>query len=360
MEAASVLALSMWIEVICAVIASGLSLLLVAYFAHRVFHEDRMIPLVLPICLGTVFAAVGMTNGYLLRLTNRVVILAILQPVFPVLRLLALWGVVFRSGSIEDLAWLYALAGLVTVAISTVILSRQMRISFGRSLFRTSLRPAVSFVRPMIPYIFSSNLITYAKIGRDNGDKLILGWLSDSGTLGIYSLAKMLIGVGISFRDTFAGLIFPELCKFYAQADYKRFATYLRRIVSVGLPLVTLVVLVAIVFAPQIIELISGGRFPSSASIFRIMVFGFLWIPVSWGHQASLAVGRPFATAVSNVVPALVYVAVMLILVPNLGVVGAAISYLVYMGSITVSSIWQTLSAASHFRKELALKSEQL
>lgn len=340
-EAGITTVLSLAIELITGIFAIIVSIGLANIIATTVFQEPRIVQLVLPLALLSFISIVPQFSEATLRITGSTNLLAILQPLESVVRLASIVVIVMVNGSVLHMVWLYVAGNLLVTTIYSVILLKKLRQNFDLQFASIEVSLLLSLLHPMRSYIFSSNIVAYTKIGRDHADKLILGWLTDTTAVGIYSLAKNLMMVAFTSRQTFATLVFPDLCKIDARKDFLEFRQYLRKLITFSLIPTVIAIIVLTIFAEQIILLVGKEQFIESATIFKILLLGILWIPFSWGHQAILAVGKPMISGWTSILSVLLYIAVILVLVPQYGLLGAAFGSLFQMGANTVISIWQ-------------------
>lgn len=220
-------------------------------------------------------------------------------------------------GSVMSAALALALAALLTLACSAWLVKRVVQgpYSFDRCM-------ATKLVRAAVPVgVASSIQLLYWKL-----DTLLLSLLMPVGDVGLFSAAfnTVMLSYGVSLAIISA--LFPTL-SILALRDIHRF----RQAVDDGLRYVLLVSLPAgalmAVLASQIVTLLYGAAFIESAG--AVAVLG-LMIPLMfvrvflWG--ALLATGKQNLLVPTVLAGLVVMLALCFLLIPELGIIGAAIA----------------------------------
>jgi O-antigen/teichoic acid export membrane protein len=112
-------------------------------------------------------------------------------------------------------------------------------------------------------------------------DTIMLSVLQTSAHVGIYNVAYKIIENLIFFPAMLAGLILPILSRFIF-TDHKQFKDIADKTFIVFILIIAPIVIGTFFLAPDIISIVSGGGFPESVSVLRILIFalGFIF----FGH----------------------------------------------------------------------------
>jgi len=236
--------------------------------------------------------------------------------------------------------------GLVALALSNLCASAIVcgigYFAFLRKLLRPRIRLDFGFckhlIRETIP--FSLNFIFFSIYL--NLDVVLLSSIRGNAETGWYSAASKLAIMAKTATNLYIPVVFPVLSKFFV-SSLAKFRKLLDRsfvyLLMIGLGIATLTT----VYADQIVLLIFGSSFAQSASPLRILIWAAFLVflngisggaLVSAGHQK-------LCTKITGIGLA-INVCLNLLLIPNLGKIGASLSILATELVVTVLVLyWQ-------------------
>lgn len=275
------------------------------------------------------------------------VALSLLQPI-GIATLLAL-GVV----SVEAIAIMLGSAGLVTVAISAVLVRRLL--DADRDVFHFTLRGALRLASAAGPYALVG--IAVQVVGQF--DVLVLGITHTAAAVGAYEPALRLTDRLLLLVTGLAtGSFFPAASRLFAKGERGPFIEVFVRVSKLTYIFTMPAVIFLATVPGRVMELVYGPNFVTAADIVLILVIGYvLNLAAGINVQALMATGArgPLTWVFLAVLIAMVVTA--LVLIPPLGAYGAAvataISYTV-MNATAGYSLYR-VTGAHPFRKDMIL-----
>jgi O-antigen/teichoic acid export membrane protein len=176
----------------------------------------------------------------------------------------------------------------------------------------------------MLWFTAHTALRTKLKINRQL-DILVLGYFRPPTEVGYYRVARRLGTSVQELTDPFYFAIFPDFARAWA-GTRQRFAELVARTAAVATVGALPGVVLALLFAPQVIQLWVGAEYAPAVAPFRIVMLGMgLAVASFWATPAALGSGRPGIASAAVACGVLVNVA-LLALVPGHGATGAAVA----------------------------------
>lgn len=154
---------------------------------------------------------------------------------------------------------------------------------------------------------------------------LVVGLLSPS-SLGLYVVSLNLSKMLNSIQSAITSVLFPKASGLQ-QAEALQLTFKVYRISTV----VTLFVGACVfIVAPYILILLYGKSFIEAVSVFRILIFQTAIASISWIlSQGFMSIGKPGTVTVMRLITLGLNIVLLNILIPHLGIEGAAISLLI-------------------------------
>jgi len=312
------------------------------FFANQlavgVFGDPQLKP-VIQIFAGTLplttlsMSVLGTLRG-LKRAKEHVVVKKILNPG---LRTLFIAGAVLAGYSTFGAAigWLLAMVCSAVVAIWYLY-----RVT---ELFDVDTAP----LRHRELFIFSAPLMISGVMGLalNYGDNFLIGYFLSSSAVGVYDPAFILAGLVTTGLTVFAYMFLPVFSEMYADEQYEEMKSFYRVvtkwIISVTLPVYLLIAL----FPNSILEITFGGAYTDGAAVLAVLATGaFVNAAVGLCVQALVSIGETRFIMMVNIGAAILNLVLNLVLIPPMGIVGAAIA------SATTTVIYNLLYSYQLYR----------
>jgi O-antigen/teichoic acid export membrane protein len=186
-------------------------------------------------------------------------------------------------------------------------------------------------LRPLI------SLSAYIFIGNISGlvlfqfDKFYLGVVSGVAFVTFYVVPGALAARLHAAAGSITSVALPTASELFSRGDLPRVQVLYRRATWLTALFLVSIATPAIIFAPNILEHWVGPLFKEkSAETLQILIATYFVLGLSAvAYWITMAAGRPRSTAVFNLATASINVGAIFLLVPNYGVVGAALAYLI-------------------------------
>ncbi len=219
----------------------------------------------------------------------------------------------------------YLTTELAGAVLLTGLAARQVRQHLwpARSVARlTALRP---YWKEMLWFAVHTALRTTLKLERRLGF-LFLGYFRSPAEVGYYRVAYRAGATVQEIADPFYYAVYPEFARSGAGRRLTRQVTRTAGVATLG---ALLAILGGILVAPQFIRLWVGAPYAPAVGPFRVIAvaMGFS-VATFWGTPAALGSGRPDVATHAMALGVLADVVLLILLVPRLGAMGAAIGLL--------------------------------
>lgn len=203
--------------------------------------------------------------------------------------------------------------------------------TLGVGLFRPSMGRAKRERRELFSMLVHTNIASYGRLAMTQLPTVLLGTIAGASQVGVYKIG-MAVGAGVGrLADPAMSAILPRVATLWAahRIDEVRKLLYDGTRVAAGI--LGVAVLGVMFLREEIIEFISGGSIPSGAIVVLVLAtLGYaLNGIVFWNGQLLFATGRARAVAGMWLAGATVQVALVALLAPTSGAIGAAVAFLV-------------------------------
>lgn len=159
---------------------------------------------------------------------------------------------------------------------------------------------------------------------------LYLGFVTDDIQVGYYTVSHKLYTLIIAVFGAFTGVMLPRMSSMIAEGNWGGFRQMIKKSTDVLFAFAFPVVICAIIFSPQIIQVLSGDGYEGAFLPTRIMmplifIIGYEQILV---HQILMPLKYDKVIFINSIIGAIVGIALNLILVSKIGAVGSSITWL--------------------------------
>lgn len=178
--------------------------------------------------------------------------------------------------------------------------------------------------RKILAFLLNSNLAGTARVVTGRVDVLIVGWLTDPASVGVYRLARSVSDPLAAVATPVSQAVFPEISRLVQAGDGQAIRALTLRIRRLAIEVVVPVCVATVLLAGWLVPLVFGPAYEEAVPLIRIMVWQLVWLPYVWLPALLLSLRRSGALATFTAIDAGVYLALLLLLVPPLGVGGAA------------------------------------
>jgi O-antigen/teichoic acid export membrane protein len=267
----------------------------------------------------------------ILRLFDRFDLLGYIGVFNAAIRLLGVGLCALSKQKLMVFVWIYLLTGIAAqvafVVASLWILNKHSMLGF----LTASLRGVRHRFSGLWDYVWATNLQSSVFLVSRDLDLVLISALATPASVGIYKIAKQFARALPMAFDPLYHAIYPELSRFWALRERELFVSLMKRstlMVGVGAAIGWLGYLIV---GEQLIHLAVGEAFTDAYLISVIYMFAMVIALVTFTFQpAVLALGRPRASIVAQLVSTGVYLVFLFAFTPAAGLVGASIAFVLY------------------------------
>ncbi|MDH7515081.1 MAG: flippase [Bacteroidota bacterium] len=281
-------------------------------------YEKRVTAAIVLAAAGTVGQGVSSAFYAALVGRERMKRVALLEVAATLVVAAGVTAVVLAGGGVVELAGVSALAGFARL----VLFARPVLRLFPGIGLVPDLRRALSLLRRGVPFMLLVG--SYALLTRV--DVVLIEWLSDEFTLGIYTAAARLTYPLTILSMMTATAVFPVLSR--CMVDRSGAAFTLVRSTMLWLAAAGLAVAAPVaLLAHEIIPLLAGSAYAPAGNVLRILIW---YIPILYLYQVVgdmlVAANRVWGVVAITLVCLAVNFALNTLLIPRYGALGAAVT----------------------------------
>ncbi len=297
--------------------------------ANWILRQPGVADLVILYAVTLLFATVNGTSTAILRVFNKFSWLTLNSTSLALVKFLLVVSVVSLERGLRGIIIAYIVGEFIEGLTTTALSLRVIR----ATLWEAKGEAAISLLRgrskEIGKFLLNTNLNALLKMVR-NLDVMTVGYLRSPIEVGYYRVAKDSMNLLALTSDPIYFAIYPELARIWASKDKETFKAFIRGVTvfmgAVFWPLLGGV----FVFAPSIIEWTVGKDFLPASNAIRIMVWMLASLPLIWAGPALLAMDRADLAFRVGLLTTIIMVVSLLLLVPFLGYIGAALAFLIY------------------------------
>lgn len=223
------------------------------------------------------------------------------------------------------------LSGAISIAIS-------LSISVGQIGFRlpkfTVLKEYLKYGLPLIPNVAILWFILFS-------DRYMVGYFLGTGDVGIYTAGYNLSNLILFFLSPLGMVLFPTVAKLYDAGQIAQIKTYLKYSLKY-LMLVTIPAAFGLsILATPLLKILTTPEFASGAIVIPFVAFSLVFYNF---YQVCLYIIRLVKKTQLEVyllsISAILNISLNLVLIPHIGIIGAAVATLLAYGMLGISTLF--------------------
>lgn len=333
------------IDLTTALAGWGLAVLIVLLAGPFFGISAEMSRFVLIYCAVLPFQVTGMPTA-VMRLYGRFKIVAYGQVAASTLRaLLCLAGVYLGWGPFEFML-LWMASQICSSLNRTIWAFRELRKQGLHGVMRTPLGDIRSRFPGFWSFSLSTNLALIIQACAFEFDTLLVGYLADPGSAGLYHIAKRVAKIAQQAGEQVQAVLYPDLSRVWATEGTSEF----RKTVSqtgwllFGFGVCALVT--AYLTIEWVLRVTAGPGFEAAAPLVMVQfVAVIIFLCGRTLYSALLAMGHEKVLLQSALIGGLLFCATAIVLIPRVGAVGANVAHIV------MSGVWFVQMAIAYRRK---------
>ncbi|CCH78160.1 membrane hypothetical protein [Nostocoides japonicum T1-X7] len=332
--------LGMWISVVSSTIL-GLGMMVFSHQIAEVFHDPGLTTGValsgLSLPASTISdAALSATQGW--RTMRPFTLIGRIYE--PVLRLALTLGALVAGFGLTGAFWALVIGAWSAAALALLALLKYVR--------RTGKQRPVYEVRPIFSFSMVSWGSSLATAGLLWADTLILGRLTTTEEVGVYTVATRLVTLAVFVMAPINAAFAPQIARLHHVGDNVRlgetYAAATAWIMRLSLP----AFIVLIVFPTSLLG-IFGSTYAAGAAVTVTLALGQL-VNAGTGPCATVLnmSGKVALNMANNIVVLALNIGLNFILIPRMGILGAAIAWSGSLALVNVARVVQVQRLTGH------------
>ena len=229
------------------------------------------------------------------------------------------------SLGLEYIMFGYVLAAFIPAVCLSVVVLKLIRKQF-KGIKASNITPEM---KKIIPFTFHTTVsVTFKSVIRQM-DVVLLGFFKSPEIVAYYKIALAYVNMLGFVTGPVGTVIYPTLTSLWAEKNILLYRKILKRISSIMI-FVSCVGAAVMVIAGPCIFRIWKPIYLNSMPAIRVMIFAIILSNVfCWIRSAILSVGKPYISTIGNMSGALILVLASFLLVPWLGLIGMATTYVI-------------------------------
>jgi O-antigen/teichoic acid export membrane protein len=326
-EAVAVVKLLWLIDVTVAAFSLVIVLFTAGLAAGLLIDDSSLGRLMRIYAIGQFFGSLDTASGPVLRVLDRFKLSFIAGSGSAILRLGLVAAVIIGGGSLEQVVWARVIAEFARTLLQggislyallpTVWEERRAPISVLRGSFRE-----------IGGFLANTNIASTLTLASSKLDKIILGVLASPSTVGLYKVATQFGTAPQLVNDALETAVYPAFTRAFAR-DRKAEIRHVARQATFAITALLVPLGAAMAFKSGfLMDLLAGKAFHAAGTPFAICLAGVIpFVVFFWLRSLLLTTGHAGALVRMASVGTLLQFAVLFMLVPVVGVTGAAIAF---------------------------------
>lgn len=327
-----------------------------AFAAQPVFGmKGQSFTLILIFTLALFLNPIGLPTA-ILRFAGKFKTIAYVQALGNLLRIgLCAYGL-FAGGSVIYFAWVWVGCQVFTTMVFLLLSWIDLRRQGIADIVTVSCRGVRERFPGIWGFAWSSNLSMTIRSSANDLDVLVVGWLADPTSAGIYYFAKRFAKAVQQLNVQVQAVLYPDVARLWVSGQYRKFVQATRQIqfFLAGCFLVALVLIYLL--GPLLIRLGPGLAYEAALPmvLVQIMAVG-ITTHAAPSRTALLAMARQAQVLKVVLVATLLFHACLFLLVPRMGAMGANVAHVLLAAVCALAFDRMVRNGVAEARKERAL-----
>ncbi|HXF63695.1 MAG TPA: flippase [Caldilineaceae bacterium] len=178
--------------------------------------------------------------------------------------------------------------------------------------------------RRVIRFTFYTNLGGTSRLVTTRMDTLLLGWLATPSDVGLYRLARTLADPLVVALGPIYQTVYPEISRLVTHGQHRQVISLQKKLSLSILAIIVPICALMVFAAPYFVPLLLGDEYRAAILPTQIMTFQIVWTVLIWFPAWMLSLELSRTLTILNWIDACIYIALLMLLIPPFGALGAA------------------------------------
>lgn len=281
-----------------------------------------------------------------LRMAGRFRVAAYIQLVAGVLKLALCTAAFAADADVLAFVCIWALTDSLSPLLLTLAALLELRRQRLHRFYRARLTGLFSRFPGLWRFTWSSNFSLTIWSSTQMMDTLLVGWLTDPASAGLYHFVKRIARLGQQAAAQVQAVVYPDVARLWGAARYDEFRLVVMQTEKIVAAFGLLLFGMSVILAGRMIEWTVGPEFAAAAPLLMVQTFALaLTISGTVMRSALLSMGQSAAVLRTVIVSTLAFHATAITLLPLLGPMGANVAHIV-LGTIWLFGLGLTFRRA--------------
>jgi O-antigen/teichoic acid export membrane protein len=342
-SAAALVKVLWFIDLVVSAVALALVVVSSRYLAGHLLHEPNADYLVQIAAVGTFFGALDATGGTILRVFNRFGVTFTATTATTILRLGLISAGVAMNFSVVGFLWVRVAAEVATTAVMAALTLVVLKKALWRER-RASYAVLRSRRHELRQFLLSTNVAGLLRLASSKFDVLIVGFVGTPGVAALYKVAVQFGTSPLLIADPLFIAVYPPFSRWWTLGLRGQIRMVTRR-TTVVIACLAIPIAVALALASKpLLDVTVGAEFSAASTPLIILLAATVpSVILFWTRPVMLSMGEAGLSTAFIAVGSALELALLFILVPPFGAVGAAVS----VGSMYVVTLLLTTAHLS-------------
>lgn len=328
------------LDVSSAIIGTLLAVALAGPIISLLRWDQALRPLVVLYSTLILFMLNGTPIG-ILRLFDRFDLLSYTSVFSVVIRLFGVSWCLLTSQELHGFVWVHLVTGIFGQLYQVLASFWVIRQQGLGDLISSPLRAIHRTFPGIWDYVWTTNLNSTIRLLSREADELIIAGLTTPSALGLFRIAKQFSRVLPMLSDPLYQSIYPELARLWAAIDLGRFVSLVKRTTLIVGGVTLSAWIGFVVFGRWLVTLTVGEAYLEAYPIAVVYMLALVIALCGVSLQPSmLAIGQPRKSFTAQLISTTLYLALLFPIIRSRGIVGAALTYVIYYLAWSGLMIW--------------------
>lgn len=220
----------------------------------------------------------------------------------------------------------YVIYGLISVI--SISLSGILNFVYSKKYIQIKLRgiKPLRHIKSLSTFFFHTLVVSVYT----NLDQTLLGFLVSTESVAYMNRSKVVINAAISVSTSISNVTLPR-ASYYIKKDYSKFQQLLTQVPNYILWITIPISVGSFILSPNIMFILGGNEFLNATILLQIISFTIILSPLSGylQNQILIPTGNEKLGLLCAIISSFISVALNILLIPNLGYIGAGITILI-------------------------------